>query len=87
MVWVPVTPGVTLSSVTRPNNLLLNSYFGNFTVGLHVLYAFNMHANFHTNQMLFIISPINTFFMYYFELQTLEFKQLIDDITIDIRLP
>ena len=37
--------------------------------------------------MLFTISPINTFFMYYFKLQTLEFKQLIDNMTIDIRLP
>ena len=87
MGWVQVTPGVTLSSVTPPNNLLLNSYFRNFTVGLHVLYVFNMHANFHTNRMLFTISSINTIFMYYFKLQILEFKQLIDDMTIDIRLP
>ena len=62
MGWVQVTPGVTLSSVTRPNNLLLNSYFGNLAVGLHVLYVFNMHANFYTNWMLFTISSINTFF-------------------------
>ena len=53
MGWVQVTPGVTLSSVTRPNNLLLNSYFGNLTVGLHVLYAFNMHIKFRSNRMSF----------------------------------
>ena len=29
---VQVTPGVTLSNVTPPNNLLLNSYFENPTV-------------------------------------------------------
>ena len=78
---------VILSSVTPPNNLLLNSYFGNLTVGLHVLYVFNMHANFHANRMLFTISSIYTFFMYYFKLQILKFKELIDDMTIDIRLP
>ena len=44
MGWVQVTIGVILSSVTPLNNLLLNSYFGNLTVGLHVLYVFNMHA-------------------------------------------
>ena len=72
--WVQVTPGVTLSSVTPPNNLLLNSYFGNLIVGLHVLYVFNMYANFYANRILFTISSINTFFMYYFKLQTIEFK-------------
>ena len=63
MGWVQVTIGVILSSVTPLNNLLLNSsYFGNLVVGLHVLYVFNMHANFYTNWMLFTISSINTFF-------------------------
>ena len=64
MGWVQVTIGVILSSVTPLNNLLLNSYFGNLSVGLHVLYVFNMHANFYTNRMLFTISSINTFFFY-----------------------
>ena len=36
---VQVTPGVTLSNVTPPNNLLLNSYFKNHIVKLHVLYV------------------------------------------------
>ena len=43
--WVQITPEVTLSNVTPFNNLLLNSYFENFIVGLHVLYVFDMHAN------------------------------------------
>ena len=47
--WVKVTPGVTLSNVTPPNNLLWNSYFENLTVELHVIYALNNHANFHVN--------------------------------------
>ena len=35
-----------------PNsNLLLNSYFENPTIRLHVLYVLNMHAKFHANQM------------------------------------
>ena len=62
MGWVQVTIGVILSSVTPLNNLLLNSYFGNLVIGLHVLYVFNMHANFYTNRMLFTISSINKFF-------------------------
>ena len=36
MVYLQDTPGVTLSNVTPPNNLLLNSYFENLTIGLHV---------------------------------------------------
>ena len=38
-----------LLNVTPTNNLLLNSYFENPTVGLHVLYVLNMHDNFHAN--------------------------------------
>ena len=41
--------------ITLPNNLLLNSYFENPTVELHVLYVLSMHANFHINQLLFTI--------------------------------
>ena len=47
--WIQVTLDITLSNVTPPNNLLLNSYFENLTVALHVLYVFDMHANFYTN--------------------------------------
>ena len=43
-----------------------------------------MHANFHTNQILFTIQFIDSSFMYYFKLQKLEFIQLIDDMTIDL---
>ena len=43
-----------------------------------------MHANFYDNQMLFTIRSIISYFMYYFKLQKLEFKQLIDDIVIDL---
>ena len=55
MVWVLVIHGVTLNNITQPNNLLLNLYFKNLTIGLHVLYVFNMRANFYINQMLFTI--------------------------------
>ena len=51
MGWVQVTPGVTLNNVTPLNNLLLNAYFENSTVGLHVLYVLNMHENFHAYRM------------------------------------
>jgi len=64
--------------------LLLNSYFENLTAELHVLYVFNMHANFYANKMLFTIQFINSYFMQYCKLQKLEFKQLIDDMAIDL---
>ena len=38
-----------LSNITLLNKLLLNSYFENPIIELHVLYVLNMHANFHTN--------------------------------------
>ena len=43
-----------------------------------------MYANFHTNQMLFIIQSINSSFMFYSKLQICEFKQLIDGMTTDL---
>ena len=49
--WVQVTPDVTLINIIPPNNLLLNSYFENLTIELHVLYVLNMHANFHDDQI------------------------------------
>ena len=49
--WIQVTLDVILKNITSPNNLLLNLYFENPTVGLHVLYDLNMHANCHVNQM------------------------------------
>ena len=61
----------------------MNLYFKNFTVGLHILYVLNMHVSFHTNQMLFTIRSINSYFMYYFKLQKLEFIQLIDHMIIN----
>ena len=49
-----VTAGVTtvtLSNVTPSNNLLLDSYFENHTIELHVLYILNMNSNFYANWM------------------------------------
>ena len=71
MSWVQVTPGVTLNNITPSNNLLMNLYFENSTVGLHVLYDLNMHANFHTNRILFTIQSINSYFMHYLKLKNL----------------
>ena len=50
--WLDLEKGAVnnlLLNVTPTNNLLLNSYFENPTVELHVLYVLNMHANFHAN--------------------------------------
>ena len=43
-----------------------------------------MHTNIHVNQLLFTIQTIYSYFMHYFKLQKFEFKQLIDNMTIDI---
>ena len=82
--WVQVTPSITLNNVTQPNNLLLNSYFKIFTIELYVLYVLNMHTNINVNQLLFTIRSIISHFIHYFKLKIIEFKQLIDNITIDI---
>ena len=74
MILVQVTPGITLSNVTPPNNLLQNSYFENLTVEL---YVFNILANFHVNWMLFTIQSINSSFMYYFKLKKIELNNLL----------
>ena len=62
----------------------MNLYFENFIIELHVLYILNMHANFHTNWMLFTIRFINSSFMHYLKLQKLELIQLIDDMTMNL---
>ena len=74
-------------NITPPNYLLMNLYFVNFTIGLHVLCVLNMHAKFHINQMLFTIRSINSSFIHYFKLQKLKFIELIDNMNIDPRLP
>ena len=46
--------------------------FENLTVKFHILYILNKHINFYINQMLFIIRPINLFFIHNFRSQKLE---------------
>ena len=53
--WVQVTLDVTLKNITPTNNILLNSYFKNPTVGLHVLYVFNMPTKFPANRVQFTV--------------------------------
>ena len=55
MDWVQVTSDIILSNIKSPNNLLINLYFENSTIRLHDLYVLNIHANFHTNRILFTI--------------------------------
>ena len=51
---------------------------------LHVLYVLNINSIFHVNWMLFTIQSINSSFMYYFKLEKLKFKQLIDEMAINL---
>ena len=63
MGWVQVIHDVTLNNITQPNNLLLNLYFKNLTIGLHILHVFNMYVNFYINQMFFTIRFIKLYFI------------------------
>ena len=47
-------------------------YFENLSDELHILYVFNIHIKFRSNQMLIIIRSINVFFMHNLKLQKLE---------------
>ena len=49
-----------------------------------IIYVLNIHAIFHINWILFTIRSINSSFMHYFKLQNLKFKQLIDEMTINL---
>ena len=82
-IW-QVIHGLIQSNVTLPNNLLLNSYFENLIVRLHILYVLNIYAYFYANQMLCTIYSIKLSFMHYFKLQKFEFKQLINDMAINL---
>jgi len=62
----------------------MNSYIENPTIGLHVLYILNMQLIFIPIGFYLPILSINLSFMYYFELQKPKFKQLIDNMAIDI---
>ena len=46
--------------------------FENLTVEFYILYILNKHIGFYINQMLFIIQPINLFFIHNFRSQKLE---------------
>ena len=73
---VQVIHVVTLNNITQ-------LYFENLIVGLYDLYTLNMYVNFHINHMLFNIRSINSYFIHYFKLQKLDFKQLIYNMTIN----
>ena len=47
MSWVQVTPGVTLSDITKLNNLLLDANFDKSTAGLYYIHILSMLAKFH----------------------------------------
>ena len=47
-------------------------YFENLSDELLILYVFNIHIKFRSNQMLIIIRSINVFFMHNLKLQKLE---------------
>ena len=45
--------------------MILNLYFKNIIIELHILYVLNMPANFLVNQMLFTMQSINSSFINY----------------------
>ena len=78
-----VTLSVTLSNVTSPTKIL-NWYFENLIIGLHVLYIFNTNAKFCFNQMLFTIQFINSYLCIILKYKHLKFKRLIVEIVTDL---
>ena len=87
MGWVQVTPNVTLNYITLHLIIfLLDWYFKNLTIELHVKYVFNMHTKLCANHMQFTIQSKNPSFMHNFKHQNLKFKHLIDDIVINLKL-
>ena len=59
-------------------------YFKNLTVELHILYVLKTRVKFHINQMLYIIWSINLNFYVILDYKNSKFKDLINDITIDL---
>ena len=59
-------------------------YFENLTVELHILYVLKTHVKFHVNRMLYIIWSINLNFYVILDYKNSKFKDLINDITIDL---
>ena len=74
----------SLSNIKQLNNFLLNLYFENSIIKLHVLYFLNMYTNFHINWIFITIRSINSSFIHYFKLQKLEFERLINDMIINL---
>ena len=58
--------------------------FENLTIRLYVFYVFKMHVKLHSNRMLFTIQSTNLFLCIILKHKNLKFKQLIDDIGIDL---
>ena len=76
-----VTLSVTLSNVAPPNKIL-NWYFENPIIGLHVLYFFSTNAKFCFNIMLLTIQSINSYLCIILKFK--KFKHLIVEIVIDL---
>ena len=60
MSYVQVIPNVILSNVTPPNNLFLNSYFENLTIGLHAL-SLSLSLYIYIDLLMFYFVKFNIF--------------------------
>ena len=58
--------------------------FENLTIRLYVFYVFKMHVKLRSNRMLFTIQSTKLFLCIILKHKNLKFKQLIDDIGIDL---
>ena len=59
-------------------------YFENLTAELYALYFLNTYDKFGVNWIFFTIWSIFLYFKHNFKLQNLQFKQFVDNITIDL---
>ena len=81
---------VWLQSYLKPKTTTLTeqiniaTYFENLIIEFHGLFVLKTHVKFHVNQMLFTIWFINLNFYVILDYKNSKFKDLIDDIIIDI---
>ena len=73
-IYIYIYNSKSLSNIKQLYNFLLNLYFENSIIGLHVLYFLKMYTNFDISWIFFNIRSINSSFMHYFKLQRLKFK-------------
>ena len=75
-----------IKSTTLLNKINTTTYFENLIIELHILYAHNTHVKFCINQMqYYLLYDLQAYILcIILNYKKLQFKQFIDNTTIDI---